>query len=152
MRETLVAGLGNPLMGDEGVGIHVMVRLMAEPMDRFPDVEFADLGTSMMSAVHAMTGRRKAVFIDCALMGEEPGALRRFTPEDVRSVKALPRFSLHEGDLLQAVELSRAMGECPDEVVILGIEPAHVGPSQDLSHTLERRVPEYVRAVLAELG
>ncbi len=151
MRGILVAGLGNLLMGDEGVGIHVLLRFMAEPMDRFPDVEFADLGTSMMSAVHAMADRRKAVFIDCALMGEEPGALRRFTPEDVRSVKALPRFSLHEGDLLQAVELSRAMGECPDEVVILGIEPARVRPSEDLSPTLEGRVPEYVRAVLAEL-
>ncbi len=60
-------------------------------------------------------------------------------------------YLLNEGDLLQAVELSRAMGECPDEVVILGIEPAHVGPSEDLSPTLEGRVPEYVRAVLAEL-
>ncbi len=152
MGDILVAGLGNPLMGDEGVGVRVMQRLMDGPTGRFADVQFVDLGTSMMSAVHAMAGRRKVIFIDCALMGEEPGVLRRFTPEDVRSVKVLPRFSLHEGDLLQAIELSRAMGECPDQVVIFGIEPSHVGPGEGLSPALAARVPYYVQAVLAELA
>ena len=151
MRETLVAGLGNPLVGDEGVGIHVVRRLMDGPPDHFPDVEFADLGASMMAAVHAMAGRRKVVFIDCALMDEEPGTLRRFAPEEVRSVKALPRLSLHEGDLMQAVELSRALGECPEEVVIIGIEPAYVGPCEDLSEPLQARMDDYVQAVLDEL-
>ena len=150
MRDILVAGLGNALMSDEGVGAVVLERLSSDGA-RFPRVEFADLGASAMRALHAMAGRRKAVFVDCALMGEEPGAIRRFTPEQVRSQKALAGLSLHEGDLLKVIELSRALGECPQEVVIFGIQPQQIAPGQGLSPALKARLGQYVDAVAAEL-
>ncbi len=150
MKETLVAGLGNSLMSDEGIGVAVLARL-AERADRYPRAEFVDLGSSAMRALHAMAGRRKAVFIDCAFMDEEPGTLRRFTPEQVGSRKALAGLSLHEGDLLKIIELSRSLGECPPEVVIFGIQPQSIEPGQALSPALSARLEEYADAVAAEL-
>jgi hydrogenase maturation protease len=149
MKETLVAGLGNPLLGDEGVGVHV-IRELERRASRCPGADFLDLGTGGMKALHAMAGRRKAVFVDCALMGEAPGVIRRFTDEQVRSRKEMPRLSLHESDLLEVIELSGRIGERPKEVIIFGIEPADVSPGEDLSPTLQRRLGEYVHAVLAE--
>jgi hydrogenase maturation protease len=151
VRSVLAAGLGNPLLTDEGIGIAVVEALAESRGGQFPDVEFLDLGTSMMRAVHAMAGRRRALFVDCAFMGAEPGTIRRFLPDDVRSIKALAHFSLHEGDLLQAIGISRAAGECPGEIVLFGIQPESVEPGLELSATLAARLPEYVEAVAAGL-
>ena len=142
--------MGNTLMSDEGIGVAVLRRLRAQA-GRFPRAELVDLGTSAMRALHAMADRRKAVFVDCALMDEQPGTIRRFSPDDVRSQKALSGLSLHEGDLLKVIELSRSLGECPEEVVIFGIQPQSIEPGEALSPALEARLNEYADALAAEL-
>ena len=150
MRDTLVVGLGNPLMGDEGVGLCVLERL-EEQADRFPDVEFMDLGTGGMTLVHAMAGRSRVILIDCAFMDEPPGTLRRFTPEQVRSRKPRLRQGLHGGDLLELLELSDRLGELPADVVIFGIQPVDISPRRSLSQKLRDRLQEYADRVAAEL-
>jgi len=149
MKDVVVIGLGNPLMSDEGVGIAVLQALRER--GEHPRADFIDAGTSGMKALHAMAGRKKVVFVDCARMKAQPGTLKRFGPDAVASRKELPGFSLHEGDLLGAIGLSRRIGECPDEVVILGIEPARLELGQGLSAELAARLGGYVAAVEAEL-
>ena len=149
MKQVVVIGLGNPLMSDEGVGVRVVQALEAEGVH--PRADFVDAGTSGMKALHAMAGRAKAILVDCAKMRTEPGTLRRFGPDHVVSRKELPGFSLHEGDLLNTIELSRRIGECPAEVVIFGIEPARVEMGESLSPALASRLGEYVEAVKAEI-
>ena len=151
MRDTIVVGLGSSLMRDEGIGTAVVRRLQASA-GRFPDVDLLDVGTASMRALHAIAGRRKAVFVDCAFMGAEPGTMRRFTPDQVKSCKVLPRFSVHEGDLLATIELSRRLGECPREVVIFGIQPQVVEPGEELSPALAARLDDYVEMIAAELA
>jgi hydrogenase maturation protease len=84
-------------------------------------------------------------------MGEAPGAIRRFTPADVRAVGA-DRPSIHEPDLLAVLRLARQLGEGPDEVVFFGIQPEQVAPGVGLSAALEARIGEYEAAVAAELA
>ncbi len=150
MKPIVVIGLGNPLMSDEGIGIHLLQALSADA-GRHPDADFVDAGTAGFKALHAIAGRRKAVFIDCAMMGEAPGTIRRFSPDEVRSRKALPRFSLHEGDLLDTLEISRKLGECPADVVIFGIEPVSMAPGQELSDLLRSRLGEYRATIERDL-
>lgn len=150
MNSLLVIGLGNPLMADEGIGVRLVERL-ANRAAAFPDVEFLDAGTSGMVALHAMRNRRKAIFLDCAMIGEAPGAIRRFTPEQAASLKKMPGLSLHEGDLFDIIELSKRLGECPPEVVIFGIQPELVEPEPQLSPTLAARLAEYETAIRAEI-
>jgi len=150
LQATVLIGLGNPLMSDEGIG----VRLIAEIESRqlIPaGVETLDLGTAGIGVLHAITGRRKAVFVDCALMGEQPGTMRRFTPEEVITRKVQTRLSLHEGDLLHTLELARTLGDCPEEIMIFGIEPDSLQPGLELSPTLESRLDEYLDLLLREL-
>ena len=104
MKPTLIICLGNPLMRDEGIGIRLATELMVHLTDN-PDVEVLDLGTGGLSVIHAIEGRERIVFVDCAIMGQTPGLMLRFTPEQVRSKKVRMRYSLHEGDLLNTIEL-----------------------------------------------
>jgi hydrogenase maturation protease len=138
-------------MTDEGVGVR-LVRELSVRGARFPQVEFADLGASGLGVLHAMAGRRKAVFVDCAFMGERPGTLRRFRPESVRSTKARLTVTAHGADLIETIELSRRLGECPEEIVIFGIQPESVAPGEELSPVLRRRMQDYADAVIEELG
>jgi hydrogenase maturation protease len=149
-RPILVIGLGHALMRDEGIGCHLLRALQAQA-DRYPDVEFLDLGTSGLSIIHAIAGRRKTILVDCALMGEEPGAIRRFSSEDARSGKDLPGLSTHEGDLLALLATARALGAAPEEIVIFGIQPADISPGEHLSPGLSSRLPHYLAAICLDL-
>lgn len=146
-----VFGLGNPLMTDEGIGILVLQALEARS-DIPAEAELIDLGTGGLRILHEAEGRAKLIFVDCAYMGEAAGTIRRFTPDEVRSVKPRMRHSVHESDLMHNLELAAKLGQCPDDVVIFGIEPAKVEPGMELTEALESRFAEYVATVLAEIG
>lgn len=149
MSSTVVIGLGNPLMRDEGVGIRVIERIRGDA--RLPaDVEVLDLGTGGLTILHAIEGRSTVIFVDCAMMDDEPGAIRRFTPDEVRTRKVALRLSVHEGDLLGTLELARKTGEAPGEVIIFGIQPKVVEPGEGLSSELEQGMDGYVETVVSE--
>ena len=152
MNPVAVIALGNPLMGDEGVGQRVLDELRREADVRFPGVDFIDAGTGGLAAMHQMSGRAKVVFVDCAVMDVPPGEWRRFRPDDVVSRKLLAGDTLHEGDLLRTIDLARRLDAAPAEVVIIGIQPASIEPRLSLSDELQARLGEYVAAVRAELG
>ncbi len=145
-----VLGLGNPIMTDEGIGV-VLVQHLMEHAPRYPQVEFLDAGTGGMKLIHILEGREKVIFIDCAFMNTEPGALRRFVLSDVQSTKDLPDLSLHEGDLLQILRMAQQLGTCPEEVVIFGIEPERMEPGQSLTATVTDGLDHYCREILTEL-
>ena len=142
--------MGNPLMSDEGIGIHVIAQL--QRMTLGDGVEVLDLGTSGMRALHELEGRDMVVFVDCALMGTEPGTIRRFTPEDVETKKIQPRLSLHEGDLLNTIALAKRLGTAPERIVIFGIEPKTIDPGETLSPALAARLDQYVARIRDEVA
>ena len=146
----MVLGLGNPLMADEGIGVHLVERLM-ESADRYPAVDFIDAGTGGLSILYQIEDRHKAIVIDCAFMDEPPGTIRRFTPDQVQSVKVLAHQSLHEADLMQIIAMARQLGQAPGEIVIFGIQPQRVEPGLGLSRTLMEKVDEYLSTILHEL-
>jgi len=150
MKPTLIICLGNPLMRDEGVGIRLAAELMVHLADN-PDAEVMDMGTGGLSVIHAIEGREKVIFVDCAIMGQTPGFIYRFTPEQVRSKKVRMRYSLHEGDLLNTLKLSSSLGQCPEDIVIFGIEPEEIAHSEGLTNKLESNIRRYVQTILEEL-
>ena len=146
----IVLGLGNPLMADEGIGTRLIEELdSACGSDARAD--FIDAGSGGMTVLTYIAGREKAIIIDCALMGTEPGTIKRFTPADVKTVKKLSHLSLHESDILMVIELSKQLGECPDEVVFFGIEPQTIEQKMQLSDLLESKLDEYSSMILKEL-
>ncbi len=137
-------------MADEGVGVAVIERLQSRA-EQYPDVEFVDAGTGGMAILHRIDGREKAIFVDCALMGEEPGMMRRFTPDQVRSTKMLMHQSLHEVDLLNILDLAKQLGQAPRQVVIFGIQPEVVTNRLGLSKIVEDRMDDYIELIRSEI-
>jgi hydrogenase maturation protease len=149
-KTTIVLGIGNPLMSDEGIGV-VLVNRLSVLAEKFPSVEFADAGTGGMSLLHYFEGREKAVIIDCANMNEKPGKIKKFTPSQVKSVKQLAHLSLHEQDLLKIIEIAKQLDQCPKEIVIFGIQPKNVSFGQSLSKELEKNINNYINVICKEL-
>jgi hydrogenase maturation protease len=149
-KDTIIIGLGNLLLSDEGIGIH-LIRKLSEHQDKFPSVDFIDAGTGGMNVLHLIANRKKAVIIDCVKMGKRPGTIKRFEPADVQTTKKMMHFSLHEADILQIINLSKQLGECPDKIVIFGIEPESLELGQKPSKTLSGRTNAYLADICKEL-
>ena len=149
-KKTVVLGLGNPIMSDEGIG-PVIVQRFVDRANDYRDIEFVDIGTGGFSLLYHLENAGKAVFVDCALMGETPGTIRRFTHDQVQTVKRLSHFSLHEGDLLTVIDKAKELGQCPEEIVIFGIQPEFVDFGLCLTDTLSSQMDHYVKWVHEEL-
>ncbi len=74
-RDILVLGVGNILLGDEGIGVHVVRELEKEKLSG--NVELMDAGTALFSVVHLLKKRKKVIVIDAAKGGEEPGTINK---------------------------------------------------------------------------
>jgi hydrogenase maturation protease len=143
-------------MGDEGIGVVLIEKLEAlARQGKIPGadrIRFHDGGVGGMNLLHAIAGKKRAILIDCALMETEPGTIRRFTPDQVRTVKKLSHLSLHEVDILKVLELARQLGECPEQIVFFGIQPREIAQRMDLSDTLKYQIDRYIQTILKEIN
>jgi hydrogenase maturation protease len=143
MRTTIV-GVGNILMRDEGVGIHVARALADLPL---PDgVEVIDAGTDPEVAF-ALEGVDRVIVVDATRGGEGPGTIYRFT-EDVELDIDGGRRACHDVGFLQTL---RKVARKAPEVVILGVEPKEIDWGLDLSPVVGESVPRVVEIVQQEL-
>jgi hydrogenase maturation protease len=145
----LVLGIGNILLGDEGLGVHVIHRLRCLRMP--PGVELVDGGTGGADLLEFICGRRKVIVVDAMDAGLDAGAIRRLTLDDLARGDH-PAISLHEVSILDAVAMARLLGEAPADLVAIGVQPADLGPGDLLSPVLEGVMPKIIDAVLAECG
>ena len=146
--KVVVLGAGNELLRDEGVGVHVARALGEE--DLAAPVEVIEGGT-VLDCLPGDEPISKLVIVDAVYGGGEPGAIYRFSPEDVEPEGRLVS-SVHQLGLLDGLWLSEAAGIKPRETVIIGIEPKVVEWGTELSAELEGRICEIVKRVLKETG
>jgi hydrogenase maturation protease len=146
--DVLVLALGNPLLGDEGVGPRALSELARE--HRFPaSVELVDGGTAGLSLVPKLSEARKAIVVDAIRTGQPPGTL-----VELDGAKLPRRFfgslSPHQVGFRDIVSASRLMGG-PEEIVLLGIEPLTTKLAAELSEPVARSLDALVNAVLVRL-
>lgn len=147
--KVVIIGVGNLLLKDEGVGVHVGQELQKE---RLPEaVEVHDGSVAGIGLLEFFQGASKVLLIDAADMNLNPGALARFTPEEVASKIDAPRFSTHDVGLLEVLELARVLDQCPPEVVIFGIQPKEISWGTELSPEVQASIPKVVEMVLGEI-
>jgi hydrogenase maturation protease len=145
---TLVLGVGNILLSDEGVGVHVIETLKGQDLP--PDVEVLDGGTASLELLNIMANRDKVIVIDAVEGGGEPGTIYRFTPDDIK-YHSMTFTSLHQISLLETLTDAKYLGIAPKTVVILGIEPKEMDLGLEMTTEAAAAVPRVVELVLAEL-
>ena len=145
----LVLGVGNILLGDEGVGVRVIEKMQELEL---PDgVELLDGGTASIDILEYLKGREKVIIIDALRGGgDKPGTVYRFTPADIR-VKRPVYTSLHQVGLLESLTMLDYTGESLKDVTIYGIEVEKVGLSLDVSPEITAVIPDLIELVLDDL-
>jgi hydrogenase maturation protease len=144
----LVMGVGNILLGDEGVGVRTVeaMRRMTLP----DNVELLDVGTGALDIMDIIANREKVFIIDAVRGGGEPGAVYRFTPDDIAIQSPAP-FSVHQFDIPGTLNMAELAGCMPGEVIIFGIEPKRVDWSLELSPEVAAVIPKVIELVMSEL-
>lgn len=148
MGKTVVIGIGNLLLRDEGVGVHAVRALRGRQLP--PEVEVIDGGTATLELLPILQEAQRVVVIDALRGGAPPGTLYRVTPQDLMEGEERP-LSLHQVGFLEVLRMARQLGSDP-EVVIIGVEPKEIAWGTELTPELRRRLPRVVEAVLRELG
>jgi hydrogenase maturation protease len=117
---TVIIGMGNPLLSDDGVGITVAHAVAKRLMHRV-DLTVLELHTGGIRLMEAMAGFKRAVVVDAMLRGLAPGTLQRFDSSDFVTTKNT--FSSHDTDFATAYDLGRMAGvPLPEQVSFWGIE------------------------------
>lgn len=146
--KTLIIGLGNPLLGDDGVGWRVAERVREQIADPTIEIDFhAGGGLSLMER---LSGYERVIIIDAINTGNAPqGTVSSFRIEELPNGAALHLASAHETDLQTALQVGRKMGTVlPNKILVVGIESQQVYDfSETLSPMAERAVPQAAQLV-----
>jgi hydrogenase maturation protease len=119
MATTLVLGVGNPLMGDDAVGILAIERLRMRP-DLPQQVDLIDGGTEGIGLIPVLERYSRAILVDAIDMSLPPGTIRRFSWQEVRMVSQHQALSLHQSSMADALMLADALDSLPSELVFGG--------------------------------
>jgi hydrogenase maturation protease len=145
----LVLALGNPLMGDDGIGVRVVEELRGRELPS--GVALADGGTTGLALVGLMEKYQRVIAVDAADMGQPPGCVRKFAPSEVEFRTTGNMQSLHQVGFGEALTLARALGVSPPELTIIGVQPKRTAIGEELSPEVEGAIPECIRLLLDEL-
>ena len=150
MSRTLVLGMGNPILSDDGLGLHVARELRATPM---PDgVEVQESEVAGLRLLELVRGFTKVVIIDALKSGRQPGEIVRLEGKDF---KGGHRYgSAHSIGLDTALELGHRLGfEMPEEVVVYAVEAVDVETfGEQLSPPVAAAAERVLEMIRAELG
>jgi hydrogenase maturation protease len=140
----LVLGVGNVLMGDDGVGVHV-VRALHDGAGLPPGTGVVDGGTAGLSLLPLIGDAASLVVVDAVDLDAEPGSVHLLTGPSLHA--DLMRLSVHQVGTSDLIAAARLIGTLPPDVVLVGVQPACLDPGTRLSPQVRSSLPEAIRAV-----
>jgi hydrogenase maturation protease len=148
--KTLVLGLGNPILSDDGVGIRVAHEVANQVKN--PQVTVSETNVAGLSLLDCVVGYDKAIIID-AIQTEkgQAGQIYRMETEDFSSTKHF--VSPHQVNLATALELGKMLNlEMPQQITVFAVEAEDITTfGEKCTREVEKAIPEAVKMVLAEL-
>lgn len=142
-----VIGIGNPLMGDDGIGIAAVAALEKEGVPE--GVEIIDGGTGGLTLLTLMEGAKRVILVDAVETGCPPGTILRLAGEDLEP-KTASSLSLHSGGLPEVLALGRALGTLPP-LILFGVQPDSVEVRLGLSEPVAAALPPLLALIREEI-
>jgi len=149
--KTLILGLGNPILSDDGVGIKVAQQIREEIKD--PQITVAESSEAGLNLLDSIIGYEQVIIIDAIqTKGGKAGQVYRLEPENFSFARHLS--SSHQVNLISALELGKMLNlAMPQRTTILAVEAKDViNFSEKCTPEVERAIPEVVKMVLCELN
>ena len=144
----VILGIGNLLLSDEGVGVHVANKLME--MDLPEGVSVVEGGTDGFRLLNIITEADRLIVIDSVMTGAAPGSIYKFNIEEVKNCPSGFKTSVHQIGILEVINMSGLIGKTPHTTVI-GIEPQSLEMGMELSPEINDKIPRIIEIVLDEL-
>lgn len=146
----LVAGVGNVLKGDDGIGVWVVKELAKRRLP--PNVSTVDYGLSALKLIYDMPDYDYVIIIDAMeLGGQENICVLKLKPEDIRKIEdlgSLTQIGFHEVDVDDILSLAKTWGMLPRKLIyMIGIKPYEIADRADISTELFRRMGLFVDLV-----
>jgi hydrogenase maturation protease len=153
-KRTLVLGLGNPILTDDGVGVKVAEAVRAAlPPDT--TIEVSEVSVGGLTLMELMIGYERVILIDALHERvEQPGTIHRWTLDDLQAISPTQHSaSPHDASLVTAFALGQRMGlPLPAEVIIYAVEVENILDfSDEPTPAVAAAIPHVTEAVLAEL-
>ena len=147
-KNILILGLGNILLGDEGVGVRVIEQLYSHP---FPDeIEVIDGGTAGYELINFFEGKEKVIIVDAVKTNDTPGSVYKMDLSVVQEDDTV-QLSLHQIGLKNVFKMASLMDLNP-EVTLIGIVPKdYQDYNIGLSEEVEKAIPLAIDTVLKEI-
>lgn len=143
----MVMGVGNILLSDEGLGVHFLKELSE---DSLPDnIELLEGGTAGLELVHLIQEVDFLIIIDAINAKDEPGAIFRFEPEEMKILPDRYEVSFHQVGILEVLAMANILGNAP-QTLIFGIQPKSLEWGLDLSPEILEVFPKIKKFVLNE--
>ena len=149
--KTLVLGIGNTLMTDEGVGIHVINHLADHYPDR-QDVTFLDGGTLSFTLAEAVASHERLIVVDAAITGGKAGHVACFEGEEMDRYLKGNRKSVHEVGLADLLDIARLSDSYPSHRALVGIEPESMEWGEHPGRAVSAAIGEAADKVMSLIG
>lgn len=150
MAETLVLGLGNVLLGDEGAGVRVVERLL-EQYELPEEVQVMDGGNLGLYLLPYVEEASRLVVVDAVQARRPPGALVRLTGNEIPIFLDAAKISPHQEGVQDLLAVAALRGYLPDDLVFWGVQIDSLGVGLELSPAVAGQVDPLVEKVLGEL-
>ena len=169
--KTLVVGLGNPILTDDGVGVKVALAVEARlGVAKKENIEVTEASVGGLRLMEMMIGYDRVILIDALVSrnGHQPGTVHRLTLDDLRNIMEINVWanktvrninptqhsaSAHDTSLVTALETGRCLGlHLPAEIVVYAIEVENVTDfSDEPTAAVADAIPRAAATVLSEL-
>ncbi len=141
-KKTLILGLGNTLLADEGIGIHALNALQLLHGD-FADIEYLDGGTLSFTLAGPIEDADQLIVIDAAQLHAAPGTVQVFVDDEMdRYLGSNNKRSVHEVGLIDLMIIARLTDRFPKRRALIGIQPEFVDWGDSPSAPVAAAIPE----------
>jgi len=145
-----VLGIGNLLLSDDGVGVHVIKKLQDEY--EFPkSVELIDGGTKGLDLLPLFEGKDKILIVDAANFKKEPGTIDTVEGDKIPAFLS-SKLSVHQIGLPDTLFAAKLMDITPAEMSLIGIQPKSMETGTELSEVVNDRMEQLIKIVLKKLN
>jgi hydrogenase maturation protease len=150
LNRTLILGIGNTLLGDEGAGVHALEHI-ARRLGPDADVDLVDGGTLSFTLLPMLESYERLIVLDSAQLGGPAGTVQCFESTTMDEFLGRPRRSVHEVGLCDLMNMARLSGCFPAKRALIGIQPEFIDWSENCSAAVGAALPVAADHVVALL-
>lgn len=148
--DTLILGIGNTLLTDEGAGIHALNLLQSEHSN-IPNLTFLDGGTLSFTLACWIEDCTSLIVFDAAELQQPAGTVKSFIGAQMDEFLGASKRSAHEVGLLDLMDIARMTENLPQNRALIGIQPEDMSwgmePTQQIATALKQAVDEAVTII-----